>query len=1347
MGGTDTLGLIIDSVIKINNSELNVLRKKLMENPVKIPTEFTLKGTGVEKISSIRKQITDALADAGKLSVNLDISTISGQRNQYGVSQQPSGALVTYREITGELVKQKYLIDENGKLILETQKISGNQKAIDTQLTKEMSSQNTQREKAVKQAKDLLTVSDKYVQTEDVLLSEERARQVISLNASIKPGMAASEITKITSQIQSLTDKNNLAKKSFDTTGTSAKTFGDKLKSAFERVGVYSIAMSTLYAAMNQLKQGLQYFVDLQKEMTNIQLINGATDEQIKTLASDYNNLAKELGSTTIEVAKSAEVWIRQGKSAQDATELTKASIMMSKLAMTDAGTAAENLTAIMNGFQMQASDVTSVMDKMLAVSNSTKTSAAVSFNEISTAMKYSAAEAKEVGISFNQLESYISVISTTTRQSAEMVGNAMKTLMARMTSIKAGAEEDGVSLNQVDEVLQRVGISLRDTSGNFIPLGTIIDQIGAKWSSLDSFQKRQIATAVAGIRQITQFTALMENYNNVLDYQKEIADSAGLSQARYAEYLRSVEAAQNELTSSWEKLVSETATKDMVAGFYKLAAGILDSIDALGGIPPLLLTIITITAIMKREALADIFMSGGKAVVYFANSLIGLIPMIGATNAAQTTLISTSEGVVASNIAVTESAEVAVAAEGAMTFGLSLLALAVIYVVTQIIQLNDVTKKLEKSTSQIEKLNTQISSLREKSSSIANLTKEFEDLKKIINPTTEETQKLTDAQNKLKELVPELSGHYDELGNFIFDSTTNMRDLTKATQEQITAEKELLNLKRTLADQEALDLANKINEADKKVIRGRAKGGTLLSAEEIYQNVVDKRAAIDAAKLIFRDMSDAGKKAFIDSINDPALAKQFADAMIAQAKAAQEAFRMSEHETTAIPANTTHALTEMQLLGQSMSDYAYKAREAGTITTQVFDTLIAKSHELAVGLTADQTTTLGYIVDMLKYEMNLQKQAIQSEIDGIKKALDAKLEALNTAYEAQKQNNADKKQALQDELDSITLLISAEKERISRQREEANFQSSLADKNKSLSDLEAQIAALQFDTSAEGIAKRLKLEAEAAAKKKEIADLEANRSDTLANNALDDLQKQKEAEIKAKQDALDDAQEIADRKHAIEVKRLQDQAAAQEAARQVELAAVDAQLQNEGALQAQAFNLYMAGGEDLKNRMISYFAEIGQSIDAYVTAAIFRSLGAMGSFLAMVNSLSMFSSNIEGGGTIYPTPHHTGVDSGRADGLKNNEVITKLTKDEIVFTPKQLKNLTINLLKSHSKPEFDPMYGTPPINIDMPISVAGNMDSEAADKLKDIADMVVKRINDTMKNRGFIRNTSLTSI
>ena len=56
-----------------------------------------------------------------------------------------------------------------------------------------------------------------------------------------------------------------------------------------------------------------QNILKLDEAMTDIRIVTGASVDEANSLMTSYNKLAKELGTTTTEVAKSASEWIRQG--------------------------------------------------------------------------------------------------------------------------------------------------------------------------------------------------------------------------------------------------------------------------------------------------------------------------------------------------------------------------------------------------------------------------------------------------------------------------------------------------------------------------------------------------------------------------------------------------------------------------------------------------------------------------------------------------------------------------------------------------------------------------------------------------------------------------------------------------------------------------------------------------------------------------------------------------------------------------------------------------------------------------------------------------------------------------
>ena len=63
-----------------------------------------------------------------------------------------------------------------------------------------------------------------------------------------------------------------------------------------------------------------------------LQAEGAQTPEEIYNLAQSYNDLAKSLGVTTMEIAEGSVEWLRQGKSIKETTELLDASTKMAKL-------------------------------------------------------------------------------------------------------------------------------------------------------------------------------------------------------------------------------------------------------------------------------------------------------------------------------------------------------------------------------------------------------------------------------------------------------------------------------------------------------------------------------------------------------------------------------------------------------------------------------------------------------------------------------------------------------------------------------------------------------------------------------------------------------------------------------------------------------------------------------------------------------------------------------------------------------------------------------------------------------------------------------------------------------
>ena len=187
------------------------------------------------------------------------------------------------------------------------------------------------------------------------------------------------------------------------TTGDSI-TFGGVIDSVTRKFLIWSVGMAAVMGTLNDIKQGIQYIEDLNKVMTETEIITGQTTEQTNQLAQAYNALATQLGVTTLDLANGALEWQREGYSASDAMKAITASTMQATLGNMDMKTSTEDMIATLHGFSMEADDAASVLDKITALSTHYTTS----MEEISGAMGTVATVAKESGATYDQLASYI---------------------------------------------------------------------------------------------------------------------------------------------------------------------------------------------------------------------------------------------------------------------------------------------------------------------------------------------------------------------------------------------------------------------------------------------------------------------------------------------------------------------------------------------------------------------------------------------------------------------------------------------------------------------------------------------------------------------------------------------------------------------------------------------------------------------------------------------------------------------------------------------------------------------------------------------------------------------------
>ena len=348
----------------------------------------------------------------------------------------------------------------------------------------------------------------------------------------------------------------------------------------------WQLSSSVLHGFMGTLQSAYGYAQDLNKSLNDIRIVSGQSTDQMAKFAKEANKSAKALSTTTTKYTNASLIYYQQGLSDEEVKERTDITIKMANAAGVSAEQVSDQLTAVWNNFYNGTQSLEYYADVMTALGAAT----ASSTDEIAAGLEKFAAIADTVGLSYEYSTAALATITANTRQSADVVGNALKTLFARIQGLSLGETlEDGVDLNKYSQALKDVGVEVLDGNNQLREMDDILDDLAAKWDTIGEAEQAALAQTVAGVRQYTQLIALMENWDD-MEKNLDIAYNATGALDTQAEiYADSWEAASNRVRAAaegvYDSLINDEFFIFLLNGFEKVLTGVEGLIDGFGGL------------------------------------------------------------------------------------------------------------------------------------------------------------------------------------------------------------------------------------------------------------------------------------------------------------------------------------------------------------------------------------------------------------------------------------------------------------------------------------------------------------------------------------------------------------------------------------------------------------------------------------------------------------------------------------------------------------------------------------------------------------------------------------------
>lgn len=358
--------------------------------------------------------------------------------------------------------------------------------------------------------------------------------------------------------------------------------FGNTLQDAFMTYSAANLLQDALYKVVDAGKEAVETVKDLNDLKTDLTMVTGYALEDVDNLIKSYSELGQELGATTAAVGESADSFLRQGRTMQETDQLIRDSLVLSKVAKVEAEESAEILTSTINGFQMAANEAGHINDMLSSIDLASASDA----GGIGKALQRVASMANNAGVSLEKTAAIIATIKDVTQDSDESIGNGLKSILSRMNQIRAGKfidAETGEALNDVEKVLNKVGISMRDTNNQFLASEMILDNVADKWQSFDKNTQKAVSTALAGTYQYNKLIAVMDNWSKVENLTGIAKNSDGSALNKFEISLESLESKTQSLKASLESLASETISDELYAEVLDISKGMIDAVNSTG--------------------------------------------------------------------------------------------------------------------------------------------------------------------------------------------------------------------------------------------------------------------------------------------------------------------------------------------------------------------------------------------------------------------------------------------------------------------------------------------------------------------------------------------------------------------------------------------------------------------------------------------------------------------------------------------------------------------------------------------------------------------------------------------
>ena len=397
------------------------------------------------------------------------------------------------------------------------------------------------------------------------------------------------ELKQIITDLQACNNKADFTnlQKQFNTIKAQAKAVSNmstgflgnlktQLKDAFINMMRYQLAYEIIQRATNAFKSMADEVMTLNKNLTEFNKVADLSAEKLSEFSDKAYDAANEVGRTGTDMIEAATEFKRAGYSLEDSLDMGRSALLMTNVAdgISQTSDAASTLIAVLKGFNIDQSDIITIVDKMNSVSNQSP----VGFDNLADGLERVSGTMNQAG---NSIDETIGLLTGGYAQlrNMEKVSTGLVTISQRLRAVDEDGETiDGLSA-QLESSFAKIGVAIEDSNGDLRSTYDILADYAKVYPTLTSEQKQFYAELSAGKRQVNVFNAIVQQMSDVQNAIEQSKDSVGSAANENEIYRQSIEGLKNEYKNQLQLMSKAVIEQDWIKNFISAGTNLLEII------------------------------------------------------------------------------------------------------------------------------------------------------------------------------------------------------------------------------------------------------------------------------------------------------------------------------------------------------------------------------------------------------------------------------------------------------------------------------------------------------------------------------------------------------------------------------------------------------------------------------------------------------------------------------------------------------------------------------------------------------------------------------------------------